>query len=353
MTSVALAHDVLGARAGGERVLVALCDAYPDAPIHTLLYEPQATFAAFTSRDIKTSWVHRSSWLRRNYRMTAPIAALTFAAKQINADVTVCSTSGMSHHVRTTGAKVVYCHTPSRWLHDRRNYMLGFSLAARGIAGALGPPLAMLDRRAMRGADIVVANSRQVAREIEDLFDVEAIVVHPCSTMDIDAPTSTIDGLRSGFVLTPARPLGYKRLDVILHAASLMPDQLFVQIGDGPHRSDLMRNAPDNVVSLGSVSDGQLRWAYRHASVVALSCAEDYGLVPLEAAAHGVHTVAPAERGILDHAVDQMTTYQFGSAAALVDVIRNAPRPTGVRDVALLGRQRFVDEMRSIVASVA
>lgn len=353
MTSVALAHDVLGARAGGERLLLALNEAFPNAPIHTLLYEPTATFDSFGDCRIETSWPHRSAWLRRNYRTTAPVGGLTFAAKTIEADVTVCSTSGMSHHVRTSGAKIVYCHTPSRWLHDRDNYMRGYRPAARRVADAFAPPLVALDRRAMRSADVVIANSQQVANEIADVYSIEATVVHPCSTMNIDGEVQPLPGLKPGFVLTPSRALGYKRLDVILRAAELESERQFVQIGDGPHLNALVDTAPANFVSLGSVTDAQLRWAYRHASVVALSCAEDFGLVPLEAAAHGVHTVAPAARGILDHAGSHLTTYQFGSAAALVEAIADAPAATGVRDPSLLGRQRFVAAMRDVVGSMS
>jgi len=140
MTPVALAHDVLGARAGGERVMVALADAFPDAPIHTLLHEPAATFDTFDQRRVETSWLHRSAWLRDHYRLTMPVAGLTFSANKIDAAVTICSTSGISHHARTTGSKLVYCHTPARWLHDANAYMRGFGRKTKLACGRAAAP---------------------------------------------------------------------------------------------------------------------------------------------------------------------------------------------------------------------
>ena len=161
-------------------------------------------------------------------------------------------------------AKVVYCHTPARWIHDAGVYMAGYGLAVRLAAGVLRPPLGVLDRRAMRSADQVLANSHQIASEIADVYDIEATVVAPCSTLDLDGGVEPIGGVEPGFFVVPVRPLAYKRLDVMLAAARARPDELFVHIGDGPNRNELLASAPSNVISVGGVSDDQLRWAYRN-----------------------------------------------------------------------------------------
>lgn len=347
--TVALAHDVLAARAGGERVLAALADTFPHAPIHTLFFEPQATFGQFDPSRVKPSALNKMPWLRSRYRQTVPVAALTFAAKTIDADVTICSTSGLSHHVRTSGAKIVYCHTPARWIHDGDNYLSGFRPAVRRVTQAAAPAYRRFDHWAMNDADIVVANSRHIADEIAEVYQVQARVVSPCSTLEISGPVEPLPGVDPGFVLSPVRPLGYKRLDLLHQAATALSDQQFVHLGEGPHRQTLMAEAPPNLTSFGAVTDAQLRWAYRNARVVALTCAEDFGLVPLEAAAHGVYTVAPAARGLLDHDASMLVSYDFGSGPALVDAIQNSPGPTGTADPARLGRERFGARMLGLV----
>ncbi len=348
MTSVAIVHDVLAARAGGERLLLAIANAFPDARIHTLVYEPASTFDEFAGRDITTSFLNRSARLRRMYRYTVPVAALTMAATTIDAGVTICATSGLSHHVRTTGAKIVYCHTPARWLHDTVNYLHGYGRAVHLAATVLAPPLRRLDRRAMQTAVHTLANSVAVAAEIQNIYGITADVLAPCSTLRLDGPVAELPGVDAGFVLCPARPLGYKRLDVLLDAARLLPNRQFVHLGAGPHQR-LFAAAPPNVVSFGSVSDDQLRWAYRHAGVVALTCAEDFGLVPLEAAAHGVHSVAPSERGLLDHDRSLLTMYRFGDGSALAEALEAAPLPSGRCDATHLGIERFTDRLQAVV----
>ena len=50
---VALVHDYLTQRGGAERVFLAMCRAFPDAPIYTSLYEPELTFPEFQELEIQ------------------------------------------------------------------------------------------------------------------------------------------------------------------------------------------------------------------------------------------------------------------------------------------------------------
>jgi len=97
----------------------------------------------------------------------------------------------------------------------------------------------------------VLANSTRVAAELSDVYDIEATVVHPCSTLDLHGRAEPIPGIEPGFVLTPARPLGYKRLDVLVDAARALPDRRFLHVGGGPHSAALAESVPKNLTSLG------------------------------------------------------------------------------------------------------
>jgi len=180
------------------------------------------------------------------------------------------------------------------------------------------------------------------------VYGLDAPVIAPCSTLDFHGAVEPIPDVEPGFVFTPARPLGYKRLDVLADAARELADRQFLHVGRGPHASSL-QGAPANFRSLGPVSDAQLRWAYRNAGVVALTCAEDFGLVPLEAAAHGVHTVAPHARGLLDHELSMLSTYEFASIPGLMQAITEAPEPSHRFDESKLGVDRFVEAIRGVV----
>ena len=301
MTSRAIVHDSLAVRGGAERVVLAMAAAMPDAPIHTSIFAPDRTHSGFAELDVRVSALDRVPVLRDDHRRMLPMLSASFRSTAIDADVVVCSSSGFAHHVKTTGRKIVYCHTPARWLYDSERYLAKWAAPVRGAALALAKVQRPLDQRAMAEADLIVANSRHVAGEVEAIYGRSATVVPPCSTLELDGPVEPLAGVQAGFVLTVSRVLGYKRLDVLIDAARRMPDTTFLHLGGGPHHSSVLEGAPPNLVSHSGVTDGHLRWAYRHARCAVLTCAEDFGLVPLEADAHGLPVALPRARGLLDH----------------------------------------------------
>ena len=70
---VAIAHDYLTQRGGAERVVLAMAQAFPEAPIHTTLYDPQQTFPEFARLDVRPSWLNRLGWFRRHHRASLPL----------------------------------------------------------------------------------------------------------------------------------------------------------------------------------------------------------------------------------------------------------------------------------------
>ena len=120
---VALVHDYLTQRGGAERVVLAMRRAFPSAPLYTSLYDPQGTFPEFQDAEVRTSSLNRIPGLRQHHRAALPLLAPTFSRFRIDAGVALCSSSGWAHGARVTGRKVVYCHTPARWLYQSDRYL--------------------------------------------------------------------------------------------------------------------------------------------------------------------------------------------------------------------------------------
>ena len=156
-----LAHDYLTQRGGAERVVRAMCDIFPDTPLTTLVYDPAATFASFAEVDVRPSWLNNIGWLRRHYRAAMPILALAASTSSVSGDVVLVSSSGWAHGMRVSGRKVVYCHSPARWLYKTREYLgENWWWTPKGAAlAALRPALRRWDRRAARTADTYIVNS--------------------------------------------------------------------------------------------------------------------------------------------------------------------------------------------------
>ena len=56
---IALVYDYLTQFGGGERVLKALGEMFPEAPIFTLIYDGKGTGGAFKGREINVSFLQK------------------------------------------------------------------------------------------------------------------------------------------------------------------------------------------------------------------------------------------------------------------------------------------------------
>ena len=70
---VVLAHDWLFSMRGGEKVLEAFCQRWPDAPLYTLLHKPGAVSSAIEDRPLHTSFLQHFPRVERYYRHLLPL----------------------------------------------------------------------------------------------------------------------------------------------------------------------------------------------------------------------------------------------------------------------------------------
>ena len=211
---VAIVHDYLTQRGGAERVVLSLCRAFPEAPVYTSLYDPETTFDEFRDRDVRP--------LVARPRRAACAGATGSRCRccrspsrrsRVEADVVVCSSSGWAHGIRTDGRKIVYCHSPAKWLYRTDDYLGAHpSASARVGLRPLDPSLRSFDRRAAASADTYIANSTFIAAQIRDVYGIEAEVLCPPPGLGPDGPREPIPGVEPGFLLAVARLLPYKNV---------------------------------------------------------------------------------------------------------------------------------------------
>lgn len=329
---VALVHDYLTQRGGAERVVLSMQKAFPDAPLYTSLYDPDATLAGFRGTDVRTLSINRVGALRRNHRLALPLLAPAFSRLRVRADVTVCSSSGWSHGIRTEGRKLVYCYAPARWLYQAERYLgTGRGGAKAAVLSALTPLLRGWDRRAARTADRYVTSSTMMRDSIRAVYGIDADLLPPPHTIDSGGHQRPLDGVEPGFLLCVSRLLPYKNVDAIVEAVNGMRDQRLIVVGSGPEIGRLTALAGPNVRVLGSVTDEQLRWLYAESRGLVAASYEDYGLTPLEAASFGKPVAVLRWGGFLDTVVEGDTGVFF-----------DRPEPSAVRDVLhRLARERW------------
>jgi glycosyltransferase involved in cell wall biosynthesis len=309
---VALAHDYLTTVGGAERVVLSMAHTFPDAPIYTSLYEPDLVAPELRhGLDIRPSSLNRWGPLRRNYRLALPLMAPTFDRVVVDADVVLVSSSGWAHGLRTAGRKIVYCHNPPRWVYQRRDYAPPGRPMWWAVALALHPYLVRWDKRAERTCHRYLANSSIVAERIRQFYGREAEILPPPTAFEPTGEQEAVQGLDAGFFVTVGRLIGHKNVASVVEAFASVPDQRLVVVGDGPERERLATLASSNVHFTGTVDDAQLRWLYANSTALVSASREDFGLVPLEAAAFGKPSVLLRFGGFLDTMDEDRTAVFF------------------------------------------
>lgn len=361
MPSVALAHDYLTQRGGAERALLALSRALPGAQVHTTVHHPAGTYGDFDRLEVHTTPLQRLGPLRRNPRLALPLLAPAVSRHLIDADVTVCQTTGWAHGFPVTGAKVVYAHNTARWLYQRDEYLADLPRAyAFGLA-PLTHPLRRWDQRAARSADRVLAGSTVARDRIRQFWGRDAEIVYPPPGLAPEGPQHAVADLEPGFLLTVARLLPYKRVDVVLDAVATgaTPRRLVV-VGDGPDAARLAAQAPAGTRFLPSVTDEELRWLYANAAALVTAAHEDFGLTPLEAMGFGTPAVAVAQGGFretVEHGVSGLL-FETPTATSLRDALLELDRAEWDRATLMARAEQFseahfVARIRAVVTEVA
>ena len=310
---VALVHDYFTQRGGAERVALAMAEIFPGARMHTSVVHPGTTFPEVADLNLRASWMDRVPLTRDHPRAFMPLYAPTFSHYRISdADVVLCSSSGWAHGVATDVPKVVYCHTPARWLWAADEYV-GNKLSLPALALAVTSPfLRRWDRKRAAEATTYIANSTVSQRRIREAYGINAEIQFPPCSMSPDDPTEQIldatgAPIEPGFVLSLGRLLPYKNVEVAVRAFASRPRDRLLIVGTGPDEQRLRTLAGPNIVFAGEVSDAQVRWAYANARVVVALAFEDFGLVPIEAACFGKPVVALRAGGFLDSLIEGET----------------------------------------------
>jgi glycosyltransferase involved in cell wall biosynthesis len=160
------------------------------------------------------------------------------------------------------------------------------------------PPVAAALRawdRRTDGVDAFVAISQHIAERIRRVYGRDADVIHP----PVDTARFQPVARPEDFYLVVAALVPYKRVDLAVAAANRMRRRLLV-VGTGPEAPRLRAAAGPTVEFLGWRSDAEVADLYARCRAVLFPAVEDYGIVPLEAAAAGRPTIALARGGVLE-----------------------------------------------------
>jgi glycosyltransferase involved in cell wall biosynthesis len=359
---VALVHDWLTGMRGGEKVLDAICELFPGAPLYTFLHVRGSVSARIESRTIVSSLAQALPRAARFYRHFLPLYPGLVEAFDLDAYDLVISSSHCAAKsvVAPRAVHVCYCHSPMRYAWDQFGEYFGPRQVGRAASLALRPIMAALarwDAATAHRPDRFLANSQYVAGRIGRYYNRRSTVVYPPVDTDYFRPSTdtSADSRASRKPLVVSALVPYKRVDVAIDACRKLRVPLRIA-GSGPELMRLQELGGGDVEFLGWQSDEQVRQLYREASAVLLPGVEDFGLVPVEAQACGTPVVALDAGGAQETVADGRTGIlaRDRSVAAFAEALDRALRtsfdPAVVRNNALrFSRERFRTDFKAAV----
>lgn len=301
---VAIVHDWLNQIGGAEEVLEALVELFPNAPVYTSMYWPQAMPDDYQQWDIRTTWMDRLPGIHRQHQPYLLLYPLAFGGLELrDYDLVISNKSAFCFGVHTLPetCHVCYCLTPTRFVWEFDNYVnrehVGRA-AQRSVRPFLGR-LQRWERQAASRVDAFVSISDEIQKRIGRCYDRESDIIYPPVDTERFAPEDGHDD----YFLIVSRLIPYKRIDLAVRAFTQLGLPLKIG-GDGRDRESLQAMAGPNVEFLGYVPDEDLVRLMARCRAFLFPGLEDFGITPVQAMAAGRPVIAYAGGGALDYVVE-------------------------------------------------
>ncbi|MEJ0022953.1 MAG: glycosyltransferase [Alphaproteobacteria bacterium] len=307
---VAIIHYWLFHMRGGEKVLEALCELFPQADIFTHVYDPANVSQTITSHRVQTTFIQRLPFARRLYKKY--LSLMPMALEEIDLrgyDLVISSESGPAKGVipPPDAYHLCYCHSPMRYVWDQYHvYRESAGALSRASMPLLIHPLRVWDVTSAARVDQFVANSNSIKERIKKYWRRPAMVVPP----PVEIERFRLSKEVGDFYLYVGEAVPYKRLDLAIEACNTLGRRLVV-IGGGPDMRRMRALAGPTIEFLGHAPPHILRDYYAHCRALLFPGEEDFGIVPVEAMASGRPVLAFGRGGALDTVVDGETGMLF------------------------------------------
>ncbi|MBI2033279.1 MAG: glycosyltransferase [Candidatus Levybacteria bacterium] len=336
---VAIVHDYIREYGGAERVLEALSEAFPKAPIYTAFVKKDGrAYKHFANKKIYESWAAHipffASKLHSPLRFLAPLIWGSFNFSEYDVVISSASwyitkgfgsrrpspprqwrgsspTRGEEKKERNHPIEICYCHTPPRWLYGYKTSIEWQKyLPIKLYAAIVGHFMRIYDFNAAQRVDYFIANSKEVQVRIKKFYRRDATVIYPPVELPISSAKSAdqISNSEKDYYFMVARLTGPKGLELAVKAAIAGGFTLKVAGVASGYYSDLERLqtlGKGHVEFLGYVTDEELVSLYSNANAfLALATDEDFGITPVESMLCGTPVIAYNGAGYKETVID-------------------------------------------------
>ena len=365
---VALVHDYLYSYGGAERVLEALHEIWPKAPVYTSFVDWQWVLKnkkEWLDWKIVPSWFQKIPFhktLCSPMRFLAPWIWESFDLREF--DVVISSSAWfMPKGVLTSSetTSICYCHTPPRYLYGypesvKKNFLIKL------YAKIVNPFMRRYDNISSERVDYFICNSKNVRKRIKKFYGREAMVIYPPVEMKKPVASSR-QPEGANYYLMVNRLVWHKRVDLAIRACRKLKLKLKI-VGEGREKRNLEKIAKGdkNIEFLGYVNENKLNELYYGCkAVLYLAEEEDFGITPVEAMSYGKPVVALKSGGIQETVIEGKTGF-FVSKPILSELLKvlqkfddsdhRTIRPNDcIMQAKRFSKERFEREIRKFVKS--
>lgn len=335
---VVLTHDWLTGYRGGERVLEAFCEMFPDAPLYTLIHKKGSVPSSIENRKITTSFLNNIPGIYTHYRKFLPLFPMAARSLKIveDADIVLSSSHCVIKGVKKPiGAKhVSYVHSPMRYLYDQYDSYFGEGSPFYQRLGmkCFRSYLTNWDICSNDNVDALVGNSAFVGARIKKYYQKESDVIHPFVDLEDFKKCQQQDTKREDYYLMVTAFAPNKKVDLAIEAFNKMGKKLKI-IGGGQDEKRLRLMAGDSIEFLGNVDREGVIDAFSRSRGFIFPGTEDFGITPLESLATGTPVIAYKIGGVLETLNDQVAHFfEEQSVVGLIKAVGEFEKKTFLQD---------------------
>jgi glycosyltransferase involved in cell wall biosynthesis len=245
-------------------------------------------------------------------------------------DAVISSSSGFVKNIRVpkNTKHICYCHTPPRFLWFDKNYVKDeVPFLLRPFVSYILSRMKKWDLAGSKRVTNFIANSKEVQSRIKEVYDRDSEVIYPgidvgfWSNQKSDSPTGE-QKKKSDYFLIAGRLQPHKNNEIVVEVFNELGLPLHV-VGTGRQEEYLRSIAKKNITFFGALDDIKLRDEYSGALGYIYPQVEDFGLMPLEAAACGTGVIALGQGGALETVLPEVTGEFFNNQNDLKQIIQN------------------------------
>ena len=288
---IALVYDHINKIGGAERILEALHELFPKAPLYTLVADTKKAKWA-KKFQIHTSFVQNIPGAK-SYHEFFPILPI-FAFEKFNFDdfdvvISVTSAEAKGIITSTKTLHICYCLTPTRyiWSHYREYFSNKWM---RRLSYPVVVLMRMWDVLAANRPDEYVTISNNVSKRIYKYYRRHADLIYPPVDVNKFTPQKNKTE-KDNYFLVVSRLVKYKHVEIAIDACNQLNLPLKI-IGDGFEKNNLKEISGPTIEFLGNLTDSDLIRYYQGCRALIFAQEEDFGITAVEALSCGKPVIA-------------------------------------------------------------